>query len=1235
MYRLEKLALNGFKSFTSPTEFSVPEGITAIVGPNGCGKSNIADAINWVIGEQKTRTLRAEQMGDVIFNGTDKRRPLGLAEVSIHLVQNGAAAAPSDGGGGNGQPAGSGPNGDRSISITRRLFRSGDSEYLIDGQRSRLKDVQELLAEIRVGTGVYSIIEQGKVDAVLASRPRDRRVLIEEAAGIALFKIRRRQAQTKLEATEANLLRINDIVGEIGRQIGSLKRQAARARRYARITEAIDRAERTLLRHEAAELDRRASRLRERRAAVQMEESEAAAVLGRDEARLEEARDAVCRETAKHQEARDALHDLDRAIDALRGRVERWREDESEARAQIERSRAEAARLGARLGEAEERRGALAASREEAARKCAAAEGAVSDRETLLRVDDAALQSAEAALEIAREDLTAATGELSEARSRVRRLQDLIGRCEADIAGLDREKEATDSESAALEARRSQQEARAAEAVAAVAAARERAVTAEGERGEASALRERLLLEREETRGRLRALEERLGSLEAVASGASPDLEGIEGRAGLRLLSDLLAPPEELDRAVDASLSALLRGYLTPSAEAAVAIVELLKDRGRGRALLIPADGAPEGPPDAPIVPPGAEGVVGGLGDLLAGSEPLPPALAVVLARIVVVTDVRSALRLRDRLAGHDLVTLQGDFFSRDGWVEGGAELPKEAGVMTLRRLVGRLSAEAAAAGARIGELDDRIGVAEARIGELSATAAGWRDREAGFSRELEGLRLRTETLEDEATRISLRREAQTGESARLEEDAVMLRSDLSREAARHDALLQLREELQRAVESRTGECDALRSSLSRAGEELQRQREQASGARERRAALEAEFRHHEEMLVEVGQRMAKEAEEQGRWEDRLQEARTRAAGDGEALADRMAERILAEGTVRSVEAALLSRREALSACEGAERESRRRLEAVRERSHELALEEERLAGDRRSMEGRVAERGWPSVEEAIEDLSDEEVARDAEEVRRNLADLRSKRERMGPVNLMAVDQFRELEERHTFIVGQRKDLEESIQSLKETIARINRQSRERFLDAFERTRVYFGELFRILFDGGRADLRLVPLEGDGEVDLLEAGLEITAQPPGKRLQSISLLSGGEKALTAIALLFALFRYSPSPFCLLDEVDAPLDEANVLRFVNLLRSMATETQFIVVTHNRRTMEAADMLYGITMEEPGISRTVSIVMGSPDERREVAQTLPGEMAARHRGDGRGARVPTRAAPPLEA
>jgi len=338
------------------------------------------------------------------------------------------------------------------------------------------------------------------------------------------------------------------------------------------------------------------------------------------------------------------------------------------------------------------------------------------------------------------------------------------------------------------------------------------------------------------------------------------------------------------------------------------------------------------------------------------------------------------------------------------------------------------------------------------------------------------------------------------------------------------------------------------------------------------------------------------------------------------ALADRIAERIIAEGAVSSAEASLIERRQSLSGLETAVREARREVDSARARVHEIEIEVERLAGDRRSLEARIGERGLPSYADAVADLTEEEKAKDPESVRLELVDIRDKRDALGAVNLMAMEEFAALEERFTFITTQRRDLDDSIRSLKETIARINRQSRERFTEAFEKIRVHFGEIFKTLFAGGRADLRLVS-EGETEDDILEAGLEITAQPPGKRLQSLTLLSGGEKALTATALLFAIFKYSPSPFCLLDEVDAPLDEANVVRFSNLLRTMADETQFIMITHNRRSMETADLLYGVTMEEPGISRTVSVVMGSKAEREEAARTLPAMLASRHRGNGR--------------
>ena len=1219
MFKLEKLELNGFKSFNSKTEFVVGTGITAIVGPNGCGKSNIADAINWVIGEQSTKSLRAEQMGDVIFNGTDARKPMGLAEVTLHLKAPGGipAAEPGMNGNGDGQPE---PQIQDSVQITRRLFRGGTSEYLIDGQRRRLRDVQELLAGIHVGTGVYSIIEQGRVDAVITSRPRDRRILIEEAAGIALYRVRKRQAQAKLEATEANLLRINDIVSEIGRQIGSLKRQAARARRYARIAEAIDRAERIFIYQEAVKLDSLWAVLRSRRTELQAVESASAAQLGRAEASLAMARAAETGEATLHHESKDALHALDRSIDALKARMDRSGEQKVEAATQMERGNAEIEELTRRLDEARGRGESLRVDMAAVAAACSERETALRDEETLFRLDTAALLAMEAALEGVREELASVAGDLGDRRSEMRRLRESISRTEEELRRLDHLGEATETEAALLREKKAAQEAGMTETEAALTRARARADEAAEDLALHGARREALLMERQEKIGRAAALEERLVSLRSLAADPARRVEGLEGAGELVLLKDLLAPPERFDRAVDAALKGLLLGYVTPTLESAATLLAGLRDGGRGRAILIPSDGVQAGGSAAGL--PGA-GLLGTLRELLDPASRLGPGLGFILEGVVVAEDFSSAQAVRRESPGRDVVTLQGDLLSRDGWIEGGAQMPEEAGVMTLRRLIERLDVETRLTRERIGALVGEMEDAEGRMEALRIEERNWREREAVFDREAGALRLRNESLEEESSRMALQREAQAGERARHREDLGFSERELESETRRHEDLHRRHEELQRRLESLTGATEERRSLLRIRTGSLAALRDGAYAARERRAAIEADCRHHEAFVGETGQRLVKEGEKHQGWQERLAEARAREEEDGAALSDRMAERILASGRVASTEASLQERRHAVAGLEAAEREARATLEQERGRRHALDIEEEHVAGDRRNLEARVAERGLPGISAATGDLAEEERQRDPDHVRDELAELKSKRDAMGPVNLMAMEQFRELEERHAFISSQRNDLQQSIRSLQETIARINRQSRERFTEALERIRAHFTDLFAILFGGGRADLRLV-MEGEGEEDVLEAGLEITAQPPGKRLQSLSLLSGGEKALTAVALLFAIFKYQPSPFCLLDEVDAPLDEANVNRFVSLLKKMSEETQFIVVSHNRRTMEAADLLYGVTMEEPGVSRSVSVVMGSEEARREAARTLPEMMASRHRGTGRAAR-----------
>jgi len=723
MVRLEKIEMNGFKSFVSATEFTFGSGITAVVGPNGCGKSNIADAINWVIGERSSKTLRAEHMGDVIFNGTENRRPVGMAEVTLVLSEPGLRASPAEGAGdaaegeaGNGHDEGA-PVEREPIRITRRLFRSGESEYLIDGEKRRLRDIQELLAGLGVGTGVYSIIEQGKIDRVITARPADRRVLIEEAAGIALYKIRKRQAQTKLEATEANLARIHDIVVELERQIGSLKRQAARARAYARITEGIDRAERVLFHHESVHLAVSEAELGRRRQDGEAEESRAAAALGAAEAALQSAREAAARESLEHQRARDLLHELDRTIDALRTSVERAREQDASARAQIERSDREVAEIGGKQHEAAERGALLARQREEAATGYHEIEEALQRAETLLRLEASALQSDEGDLAVAREDLVGLASEVSSARSEIRRLQDLLARLETDSERLTRDGDGIHADAASLGASRSRHEEKLAESRAGLAHARREADAASRLLAMETSRSEGLLVEREQKRGLLEGIGERMEALEELEQS---ELAALAGAAAgpLRLLKDEIFPSEELDRAVDAALRGLLRGFVTSSRSQALSFLQDLKRDGRGRAVVIPEEAAESG-----AFPEARAGGAPTLADLLGPRISSLGPVRARLSRVLVARDLDEAARLRREAPEFDVVTHQGDLLSRDGWIEGGAELPEEAGVMTLKRLMERLSAESERSRTQLEELGGALERARARVATLRAAA--------------------------------------------------------------------------------------------------------------------------------------------------------------------------------------------------------------------------------------------------------------------------------------------------------------------------------------------------------------------------------------------------------------------------------------------------------------------------------------------------------------------------------
>ncbi len=1240
MLKLEKLEMIGFKSFLSRTEFQFHDGITVVVGPNGCGKSNIGDALNWVIGEQSVKSLRGERMEDVIFNGSEARKALGMAEVSLHL-RNGQHDP-----GGDAAPEALLPE---KVVISRRLFRSGESEYLINGERSRLRDVQELLVRLNVGSGLYAIIEQGKVDAALSSRPRDRRALIEEAAGVALYKTRRRQAESRLEATEANLLRVNDIVRELEKQLGSLKRQAARARRHGRLSEAIGHQEMILLLHEHGRLDRERREVEEREQSARLVESEASGVLARLEAASEEGLRALEEHDSRWRLQREALHGLQRRIDALEHDKETAGQQAVEAAAAQDAARAQAAQLSARLEEVDRQLGLRRADRA-ALEQRLAEEGSQQERlEAGLRSQEERIGALEAGLAGARAAFMQVVDSLSEARNRKRHLEELLIRTERREESLDREAGMARADLARSEELQSDAAVQLASGESEAASLR---ATLEARAADVARLESTLAREtgrRDEARRKLQVQQERLRTLqevEAAPGGTRERLSGLSARDDLRgeparfaawwkaqgasgILADDLRAQAGMEAAADAYLRDLLDAAIVETSDDALAGVAALKQAGAGRAVFLPAPGAEQS--DAPAIRIPDEvasdpGFLGRLCDLVQTDDARRGALRAALVRAVVVADLDAARRLRRQAPFFDYVTLDGDIVRIGGLIEGGARLSEAAGVLTRRRQMQDLGAAIETGHARVAALETLV----AGLGADRSAAQEASDRlEEALSRrerDLVALRLHAQGAAEETSRVRLRTETVAGEKGIAGEEGLTLRTEIERLA---DTLRDLEEARTRAE-----------AQIAAAQDEIAERRSAAASLNQEHASARAAVAASGQRLESADMDLARLLESDGDLRDRL-EAEARRAGDaaqrqsecaariqqaGEALVALGLEREGLDTAVREGEVALNEMRIGIEQLAQETRAARGRLDQARAAREAITLEKERVASDMRHLEASAPP--GQKIEDLGTAISDAEKARTPEETAAQLADLRKRLSEIGPVNMMALDQFRELEQRHGFLSAQRKDLQDALASLKETIARINRTSRERFMETFEAVRAGFQETFRSLFGGGRADLRLMTEEDE---DVLDCGLEIVAQPPGKRLGSISLMSGGEKALTAVALLFAIFRHRPSPFCLLDEVDAPLDELNVIRFNEMLRTMATSTQFVMITHNRASMEAADMLYGITMEEPGVSRTMSVVLGGTQERAATVRTLPAILAARHKGTARRAAPHAHAAP----
>jgi chromosome segregation protein len=1189
MMKIEKMQISGFKSFSETTEVVFPDGITAVVGPNGCGKSNIGDAINWVLGEQSAKMLRGSSMQDVIFNGTDARKPHGMAEVSLHLT---------------GRVNGDG--GDRKqIQITRRLFRDGESDYLLNGAKSRLRDIQDLLREERVGAQTYATIEQGRIDQILNAKPKDRRLIIEEAAGIAGFKHKRRLAELKLEATHANLLRVNDIVVEVARQIGSLKRQAAKARRYARLRDELRDKESVRFGAKARRLDAELARLRELEAAARAVEAERAARLATLEAEIAGERLAVEEATRAGRLAADELHQLEIEIDRGEARVAACRERIVEA-ADTER------RLGEDIAALEQRRTATAAEAEAKATDLSAETTELAAASSRLDDHRRRVVDAGAAREARRERVGVLRGkqfesmnDLAELRNRLRSIEDHGGRLTTQRERLEREREAVAGEHARMASEaaglgeRTQTQKRSVEEM------RDAVARAEADlsnaRARHAAAQESLAAARERETSASSALR----TLQDVATRFAGVSDGVRllltagGPAGVRtsgVLADFVEAAREVEGAAEAYLQGVLPAVLVEDDDDASRAAGLIRAEGAGRTMFVsksrPRGGASEvGSNGSGALPGPLRGdprVLGWLRERLRLRAD-DGFVGSCLGDAVLVDSLESALALHRVHPAVDYLAPTGEVVYASGMIAAGGRAAGDLGLLAHNRKMAEAGAQLAEASARASALQGEV---ERIRAEVERAEGEWTDgrraleSEGRLGAELELQWLRTDGEKERAGRrlavLADEISAVVADEARLAaERASASASVASAEDEHARADIALREDLaaldadEAELHARIAEESAARAEAAAREERVESARREATRLQETLAEMVA--RHD----AAIGEREA--AATRGREAAELQRAT-----EEELTAQWEVRRVRSNEAVAREEA-LAARRTGLQEKDSTLSGERSGLDEGREAARSCELARTRAESDRHFLDELCLQELGVTAEQAATAAGEETLlTADDEALDAEIAEIKAKVESIGPVNLMAIEEFRALEERHVHLSAQQKDLVDAMASLRETIKRINRNSRDLFLEAFETIRGHYVETFKVLFNGGRADLVLE--EGD---DVLECGIEMIAQPPGKRLGSVSLMSGGEKSMAALALLFAIFRYQPSPFCLLDEVDAALDELNVGRFTRMLSEYAHHTQFILITHNKRSMEAANLLYGVTMEEAGVSKLVSL------------------------------------------
>jgi chromosome segregation protein len=1274
MLKLKKIHILGFKSFCDRTELTVPgTGIAVVVGPNGCGKSNILDGVSWVLGEQSAKSLRGTHMQDVIFAGTRDRKALGMAEVTLtmidpeayegpvavepevvvehdgpadwdedevrrrraaeaeeiiadeqpgQVVEDGQAASEDEAG--ESQATGEGPQAvvlkirrrrfhstpqKGEIVITRRLFRTGESEYLLNGKLCRLRDIQDIFMGTGLGPESYAIIGQERIGQLLSSKPHDRRAIIEEAAGITRFKTKKRLAELRLESARQNLARVDDIFEEVTRQMNSLKRQAAKAERFAAVRDELRGRMRVVLSSRMAAMDADQARLEQEIASLTERVNESVDAISRQEASqhsLTESGYALDREGHEAQNrANEAAVELERAIAREHSNTERVAELET--------------RIGAAGTELEQTRAQLAGIAEERAQQHTFLESAAGEAREFRQNVEARQQEARGAAE----EVFSAERQLESGRRHAMQLLTLAGNArnhtaqgEESLAALEREAERLHAE---IGQARNEQETLGIESGQAHLRFESAADALTRLEGEIGALREQLQARRAEENAQ-RTLANQLRGEQATVAGRRDSLESLirnhsystdsvrkllkpgalgQGSSPVGTLADFLEVSGAHEGVVDEFLREELNYVVVENWGDAEAGVRLLKTEDGRATFLIHSDvqgvlfdeaaGAVNEPGLTPMRD--AIKVLNGFGRALESILPK-------LRHSYLVEDSNEAQRLSSHYAHAYFLTPEGECF-HNATVTGGK--PASEGPLALKRELREAEGRLAKLETRLAQAETEAAILTRTIEELTAQLEARSEQRRIAETDTANLGAALKQMEGEAQRIERRLQDWTVQAARNKDACESKRQSIAQKREEATRLEGEHAQAEAGLDELQAQLTVLRQKRESLQQEAAQVTAELAGLEERRRGAEAAFQRIDRLHADL-ERRVQSIEQQRTAANAEKEQRI---AESAALAERQTELVAARAEAlaltQTIAAQSLALRQQLAEMETQLKTGRGALDQLREdrsgRSSELA----KLHSDLEYLEASCltevnVEAQVLREETEIARLLDEELAAEEETCR----NLKLRIEQIGPVNMMALDEYKETAQRHGFLETQRKDLIESIENTQDTIKEIDQITRTKFDEAFAKINENFSVVFARLFQGGQAFLRLTDAENQAE-----SGLEIVASPPGKKLQNVLLLSGGEKSLTALALLVGIFQFQPSPFCALDEVDAALDETNVGRLADLLHSLSKETQFLLVTHSKRMMQAADMIYGVTMQEPGVSKIISVRLGAREQHRATA------------------------------